>query len=207
MKSTRLWLLALLAAGVGRAQVTSLSGNLTVDNNFTVYISTADNVTGTLVSMTSGGSWWADPGNFTAALTPNVVNYLHVVATDGGSPQGFIGSFSLSDTGFSFTNGSQLLLTTPSEFQMSVSGFGGGYVTPTSLGLNGVGPWGTFATINSSAQWLDFPGSGTGYFSTQITPIPEPASAATTLALCALGAARVCEYHRRRQIAGKSAVS
>jgi hypothetical protein len=202
MKSTRLWLLALVVAGLGRAQGTSLSGNLTVDNNFTVYLSTSDNLTGTLVSLTSGGSGWGDPGNFTTALTPNVVNYLHVVATDSGSPQGFIGSFSLSDTGFSFVNGSQLLLTAPSEFQMSVTGFGSGYVIPASLGLNGVSPWGTFAAINASAQWLDFPGGGTAYFSAQITPVPEPASVATVLALVALGTTCM-RRHRRPRIAAE----
>jgi hypothetical protein len=177
-------LFALVLGGVlaahSAAQVTLLSGSLTVDDAFTAYISTSDTVAGTSVAS---GTSWPTTITFTAGLTPGVTNYLHVMATDGSPPNGFLGSFSLSGTGFQFADGTQSLNTAPSTFLMSTSAFGTNYVTPTSSGFNGVTPWGFFSGMSASAQWLSFPASSTVYFSAPIYAVPEP----ETAALLALG--------------------
>jgi hypothetical protein len=157
------------------AQVTVLSGSLTVDDAFTAYISTSDTVAGTSVAV---GTSWPQTITFSANLTPGVTNYLHVMATDGSPPNGFLGSFSLSGTGFYFADGTQSLNTAPSTFLMSTTAFGSNYVTPTSAGFNGVGPWGYFSGMSASAQWLSFPASSTVYFSAAISAVPEPGTAA-----------------------------
>jgi len=84
------------------AEATTLSGNLTADNLFDAYISTDDTVLGTLI--TSGNSWPTTVSFSGQALTAGVTNYLHIVATDQGKPDMFIGSFSLSDSLFHFAN-------------------------------------------------------------------------------------------------------
>ena len=63
------------------AQVVTLTGKLTVDNAFNVYVSTSDNVAGTLVAS---GANWPQTFSLSANLTPGVVNYLHIEATDFG---------------------------------------------------------------------------------------------------------------------------
>jgi hypothetical protein len=52
-----------------------------------------------------------DTSHPATALTPGVTNYLHIEAINYGVVGGFIGDFTLSDTGFQFANGSQTLVT------------------------------------------------------------------------------------------------
>ena len=177
-----------------RGQVTVLFGHMNVDNAFSVYLSTSDDVLGTLVAS---GNAWPTTYNFQVDLAPGVINYVHVVTTDYGAPAAFLGDFSLSNTAFHFTNGTQSLLTAPGTFQLSTTGFGSGYTVPTSSGTNGVGPWGFMAAVNASAQWLAFPGGSTAYFSAAITPVvvvPEP----LTVELLAVGALALGLGTRRR---------
>ena len=175
---------------VGQARATTITGHMTADNLFSFYVSTDDAVAGTLVGS---GNDWSASYTLSAELTPGVTNYIHVQATDQGSPQGFIGDFSLSDGGFQFANGTQLLLTTPAQWSLSFTGFGQNYESSiTSVGMNGVGPWGAHPPINASAEWLDFHGSSSSnYFSAPISPVPEP----TMLALAGLS---VVAMRRRR---------
>ena len=124
----------------GQARATTITGHMTADNLFSFYVSTDDAVAGTLVGS---GNDWSASYTLSAELTPGVTNYIHVQATDQGSPQGFIGDFSLSDGGFQFANGTQLLLTTPAQWSLSFTGFGQNNESSiTSVGMNGVGPWG-----------------------------------------------------------------
>ena len=152
---------------------TDLSGNLTVDNAFSIYVSTNDSVLGTFV--TSGTSWPTSEG-FAVPLTPGVTNYIHIVAVNGGGPGGVLGSFNLSNTDFSFANGLTSEDTNTADWKVSLSGFGADYSTPVDEGQNGVGPWGQFAQISASSDWLwsyDSTSSSdtlTEYFSTAITP-------------------------------------
>jgi len=177
----------LASASIG----TILSGNLTVDNSFNAYLSTSDSTLGTLIGS---GNAWEQSYSVSSLLTPNVTEYLHVVATNVGGPGAFIGSFSLSNSKFAFANGTQTLLTNTSDWKLSSTGFGLNYTTPISDGSNGVGPWGYHASINSSAQWLDYQaGNTTAYFSTTISTVaavPEPETYAMLLAgLGLIGAA------------------
>lgn len=167
----------------GAAQAaTNLTASLNVDNVFDLYLSTDDSVLGTLIGS---GNNWPTTYTFTTALTAGVDNYIHVVATDTGPPAAFLGKFTLSDADFKFANDAQTLLTDTSHWQQSNTGFGVGYFTPTSAGVNGVGPWSFLSTVGADAQWLSYAGSSTTYFSTRITslaPIPEPGTWALMIA-------------------------
>lgn len=162
-----------VAGLAGTASATVMTVNMTVDNAFDLYVSTNNAVPGTLVG--SGSNWTATYTFTNIPLTPGVTNYIHVVASDFGAPAAFIGHFDLSDSGFEFANGSQHLVTTPAHWQLSLTGVGGPYEPGiTSSGLNGVGPWGFRTGIDAGAEWLAFNGSSTNYFSTAVTPVPEP---------------------------------
>lgn len=177
-------IIASLAGVISCAGQTTLSGHLNVDNAFTVYLSTDDSVPGTSIAS---GSSWSTTESFSNALTPGVVNYLHIEVTDAGAPAGFLGSFSLTGTSFHFVNGTQALVTTPADWLLSPTGFGSNYGFASSQGTNGVSPWGLMSNVAPNAEWLLFPDATTAYFSTAITPIPEPAAAAAVMAAAVIG--------------------
>lgn len=189
--------LALVASCVS---ATNITANMTVDDAFVAYISTDDTLTGAQIGS---GTSWPTTVNFSMALTPGVTNYLHIVATDYVAPAMFIGDFTLSDTGFSFSNGTQFLVTNTTNWGVSATGFGGGYSTPVDEGGQGTSPWGSFASIDASARfiWSEIPPCGdcTRYFSTTITPnaitgVPEPSSVlllGAGLALFSIGRRRL----------------
>jgi hypothetical protein len=136
--------------------------------------------------LVGSGNDWGTTYSFTGLLTPGVTNYLHVQATDLGSPAGFIGDYSLSDTAFQFANGTQSLLTGIQDWRVSTSGFGTGYATPIDEARNGGGPWGPHPAIDANARWIwepGFCGNCTIYFSATIIPtIPEPETYAMIMA-------------------------
>jgi PEP-CTERM motif len=169
-----------------------------------LYISTSDAVLGTLVGT---GNNWQVTYSLNATLTPGVTNYLHIVATDSGAPAGFLGEFALSDNSFQFANGTQNLLTSTADWNVSTTGFGGSYATGIDLGANGVGPWGTRPNIDANAHWIWEPvacGSCTVFFETAITSnvsaTPEPG----TPVLLAAGLALL--WRRRARKSGSNAI-
>lgn len=111
MKIQRFSLLvvALLVISCIAASATTISGTVTVDNAFYLYISTSDATLGTLV--TSGNNWPAAVNFGPLSLTPGTTYYLHVEGIDYGGPNGLLGEFTLSDNSFQFANGTQTLLT------------------------------------------------------------------------------------------------
>jgi len=175
------------------ARATSLGGALTADNAFYAYVSTDNSVLGTLVAQ---GNSWPTVFNFSNyALAPGQTYYLQIEAINYGGPGAFIGQFSLDDTGFQFSNGTQNLVTNTTDWASIYNNTNSDptlqqpWVTPTepvvSQGVNGVGPWGTMSGIDASAQWIDGSDNGlsvcqncTVDFSTVITSnsaaTPEP---------------------------------
>ncbi|MBL8049101.1 MAG: PEP-CTERM sorting domain-containing protein [Chthonomonas sp.] len=166
-----------LVASVGLASATSLTLKMVADDFFEAYISTSDAVQGTQFAA-QVNTWQAGTVTGTVALTPGMTNYLHIRARDVfGAPSMIVGEASLSDAGFAFGNLTQNLLTNTTDWQVSLSGFGSGYVTPTLIGFNGGGPWGTQSgiSLNAARIWSNQT-AGEHYFTTAIRVVPEPAS-------------------------------
>ncbi|QTN38522.1 HYR domain-containing protein [Cryomorphaceae bacterium] len=170
-----------------------LTGTLSADNGFFAYISTDDNVAGTLISQ--GNSW---PTAFTlnpANLTPGQQYYLHVQAYDQGGPEFFGGTFQVSGA-FEFANGSQTIGTNTTDWQVGLNGWNN-YGTPLFISVNGSSPiWGTSTlplgpcdliwggTFNTS-------GSETRYFTTPINPVSS--TGVTITATDAAGNSTICQ--------------
>jgi hypothetical protein len=191
--------LILLIASTSTQAASILSANMTVDNQFTAFISTNDSVAGTLIGS---GTNWTATSSFNTALTPGVTNYLHIFAEDVGGIAGFLGQFSLNDTDFSFPNGTQSQLTNTVDWKGSLSGFGVSYeASLPNLGNNGVGPWGNRSGIASTANWIwvgDANNNNASYFSLAITPtasnVPDGGS---TVALLGLAIAAVAGARKK----------
>ena len=193
-----LLLCALLTVSLSAAMADSLSGTLTADNGFYAYLSTSATSQGTLLTQANNYQTTASFSNI--ALTSGTTYYLQIAAFNQGGPAGVLGNFSLSGTSFAFGNGTQTLVTNTTDWTYSyatantatypspnvASGWGSSALTPGGYGTNGVGPWGTYSSINSSAQWIwDATNSSYGsssqpqlLFEASITPVatPEPGS-------------------------------
>ena len=194
--SSSLVLGVLFVAVIAPAKATSISGALNVDNGFVAYISTNDSVAGTQIGS---GNNWPNTDTFTASLTSGVTNYLHIYGFDQGGIAGFLGQFTLSDTGFSFTNGTQSLLTGTSNWNGSLTGFGSGYQTPIDLGVNGVSPWGSITGVNGAARWIwvqDAHNANAVYFSARINSNSVP-DGGVTVAMLGLAIAGLAALRRK----------
>ena len=99
---------------VSGANATSLNGFLTADDGFTAYVSQDPTALGTQVATGSSFSTTYSLSGAATTLVPGVKNYLEIVATNSFGAAGFLGDFTLSDTQFQFTNGTQTLLTNDS---------------------------------------------------------------------------------------------
>ena len=173
----RIYLIGIGLVMAGFAQATTLTFEAVADDTFTAYISTDDTVLGTQF-LSQVGTWQNGGGVGSIGLTAGVTNYLHVIAMDQfGAPSMLIGEASLDDGLFEFGNSSQTLLTNTTEWNLSLTGFGVNYFTPSDLGQNGTGPWGIQSNIDINARrlWSQQTG-GEHYFSVAINPVPEPIS-------------------------------
>jgi len=170
-----------LLVGVGAiASATNLTGTLSVDNQFSFYISDDDSQLGTLITSSTD---WTNPTAINVSLKDGQDLFIHVVGFNDGGPDMFIGTFNLSDTGFEFANGGQMLNTDLTNWKGNTTGFGNAMSTPLDYGPSGTSPWGSLNGIDSGAHfiWMD-PQDGVNvnnYFSTKITAnaVPEPISA------------------------------
>jgi hypothetical protein len=176
MKRVVLCLLAVAAA----ASAGTVSGFLTADDGFFLYLSTSPTVTGTYV--TEGHAWSTTYAFSGVTLTPGTTNYLQVDVPNGFAYVGLIGSFTLSDSSFQFANGGQSLNTDTTDWTYLYTGFGvAGGMTPTDWGLNGNPLWSVhLPDIAPGAEWIGDPNLnrlGDLYFTTEITSTsPEPGS-------------------------------
>ena len=158
------------------AQVT-LNASINVDNQFTAYISTSPTLAGD--SFLTGTSWPTTySGNF--IFPTGGTFYLHVLATDLGRPEMFIGTFSLANAaGSTFANGTTSLLTNPADWVVSNTGFGAATTPALDLGGNGSGAWGNLPGQAPGARFLWAPDyTSTVYFTTVINVVPGPGAAA-----------------------------
>ncbi|MCK4659874.1 MAG: SUMF1/EgtB/PvdO family nonheme iron enzyme, partial [Phycisphaerae bacterium] len=144
---------------------TTFNTTLSADNAFDLYLSTDDSVTGTHVG--AGGDWTVNY-QLSTSLVPGVINYIHVVAVDWGSPAGFGGVFDITGSAFTFENGTNHLDTAElSLWSANETGFGGSYQTPILQTYD----WGGGCIITGRALWLS---GSTVYFSARILPVdPE----------------------------------
>jgi hypothetical protein len=198
----------LLIAPVGaKAGLVTLSGDLTADNAFFAYLGTSNTTLGTL--LTQGNSWSTTFSFTNIALTPGQTYYVQIEAINYGGPGAFLGQFTLSGSGFHFSNGTQSLLTNTSNWQAVYNDSNSNpnlqqpWVTPSggviSSGSNGVSPWGSRSGISASAQWIDGATNGlsacgncTVDFSTTITAAtPEPGNFAMLAGVLGAAALRV----------------
>lgn len=175
--------------GSAQGQLAKLNATMTVDNQFTAYLSTSPTMEGT--AFMTGTSW---PTTYTGLIDINAPGtyYLHVFAEDLGQPAMFIGLFSLSSANATFANGTQSLLTdgSQSDWTASIIGFGGASAGLVDLGPNGTSPWGNFAAMGN-ARFMWAAGNPTSvYFSTKITVVPAPGIASVLLAGVTLAARR-----------------
>ncbi|WP_155931186.1 hypothetical protein [Methylomonas sp. 11b] len=157
---------------------TILSGTMTVDDAFSVYVSTSESSQGEFLIS---GDYWPITRSFNFALEPSQTYYLHVVAQDVyGSPSGFLGSFNLSDSTHTFSNGTQSLSTNSNNWFVNTTGFGAPYFSPTAFdSQTALSTWGTLPGIDQSADWIwsgSYGTTGIAYFSTVIAPVPIPSA-------------------------------
>jgi hypothetical protein len=130
---------------------TILKAHVNVDNQFSLYISSNDSVNGEYIGS---GTDWQTGYSFSKKLVPGVTYYIHIFAWNVDGPGGFLGEFSLDNTGFRFANGTQTLTTNPTDWSLSTTSFGVGMSTPTDEGPNGCCVWGELGGYSSTPHWL-----------------------------------------------------
>lgn len=178
--------LAASALLLGSASASILSGKLSVDNGYQVYISTDNAVAGTLFGA---GNDWGTTLFASTALDDGTDYYLHILAYDQGGIAAVLGEFNLT-AGHHFEDNTSTLLTNTNWWSGNTTGFGNGYGMLTDVGGNGSSPWGYRPGISPDARWIwagDAWNNDVSYLSARIiadqTDLPEPA----TIVLLGLG--------------------
>lgn len=178
---------------ISTANAGLITGGLNADNYHSIYLSTDDNVQGTLLSANAN---WGATDTFSSALTAGTDYFLHIKATNYGGPAAILGSFNLDPSEHVFSNGlANIVTNTSSDWGVSSTGWGS-YGAATSYGTNGVSPWGFQSGVAANAQWIwttPYRNGDVRYFTVAINAVdvPEPSSVALFgLAILAFGARR-----------------
>ena len=156
---------------IGEDEAGVVTATMTVDNLFSLYLSTSPTEQGTLIGSNSN---WPEVTTHMGNLVPGQNYYLHVKANDVGGIEMFIGDFTVSGS-FQFLNGSQSISTNSANWTYSDTGFGVNPQTPYDLGPTNYNPvWGTTPGISAAAKYIwsqvhNTPGYDEVYFSTPIT--------------------------------------
>lgn len=192
-----------LAAAAPAADAQSLSGDLTVDNAFTAYLSTSP--TSTVGSaVVSGGDWTTTYSFGPTALTPGTNYWLQVAATNQGGPGMFVGDFTLTGP-FLFANGGTTLTTNATNWTLQSGSFAGPPLAILDQGPNsGPSIWGARPGIDAAARFIweaGNCGNCTIYFSTPIIAqaVPGIAPEPSTWALLGSGLVGLGAVARRRR--------
>ena len=170
-------LFSLLAASAAMAQATTLTLSINADDFCEAYISVDDTIQGgQFLAKTS--TWQAGAQTNSVVLTQGVTNYLHIRARDAfGAPSMILAMATISDINGTFENGTQTLLSNPSEWKVSLTGWGQNYFIPSDLGADGTQVWQDTAGIPNEARHIwSQQTSGEHYFSVPIRVVPEPAT-------------------------------
>lgn len=189
------------AALAGTASADTLTFNGTADDFLKIFVSTDLSNPGAVVFDKTSG--WSSVGTATINLQPGQSVYLLIDADNAfGGPAMLLANLSLSGETLRFANGLTTLTTDTTHWQVSETSFAGTLSAPVSMGQNlpGLQIWGAFAPVLSDATaiWAynaDWSNGRVGhaYFVTQISAVPEPATA-----LLWLGGAAMLTALRRR---------
>lgn len=181
---------AVAAVASTAASADTLTFNGTADDYLKVYVSTdLSNPGSVLFDKTSG---WSSVGAAVLNLLPGQSAYLLIDADNAnGGPAMLLADLSLSGETLRFANGLTTLTTDTVHWKVSEAGFASALSTPVSMGQNlpGLQIWNQFTAVSpeATAIWAynaDWSNGhfGHAYFVTQISAVPEPASALLLLA-------------------------
>lgn len=203
--------LAAISLSVGTSFATTLTSKISMDNQFTVYISTGDSSAGTSFGT---GTDWTTTYVDTTTLNAGTDYYLHVYGKDVGGIAGFLGEFLLNSTDHAFSNGTQKLLTNTANWKGNGTGFNGTYSSPlTDLGQDGVAPWGNRPNIDDTARWIWYGNANSNddsYFTTKISAssVPDHGSTLALVVISFLGLASLRrKFKKQKRISPPSQIT
>jgi hypothetical protein len=176
---------AALMVTAAPASADTLSFNVTADDYLKLYVSADLASPGAVQHDKTSG--WSSVSSGSLTLEPGQSVYLLIDADNTHSgPAMFLGDFTLSGGSLLFANGLTTLTTDLVHWRVSETSFAGAAGAPASMGVNapGLQIWGqrTGIAADATAIWAypaDWSTGHTGhaYFVTQITAVPEPATA------------------------------
>ena len=194
-----------LAGFATASQAATISTAMTADNHYAIY---ADN--GGVLTYIGGNELGrdGDPGQFNWSLPEGwdfaAITAIYVAAwSDDSTAHGLLGNLTIDgndfssgnaawrvyDTGMGRVDGSPHPTTTEIAGILTTANTNNAFTVTSSVGTNGVAPWGVVPGINSSAAWMWSPAGGrtgpndTPSYVVFCLPVPSPSA----LALVGLG--------------------